>query len=148
MSLTVSWGNQFFKAVQNARASEMLELMDQGANTEFADYVRHECILHECAQSRCCLVPNSFTVLLSTSSVLCLVPTIILRMFLLCRGGSASATQKQNGDTALIWTATNGEAEHVRLLLDAGAEKDAKNKVRDLKQNDHDCVFWMCASCT
>jgi hypothetical protein len=37
---------------------------------------------------------------------------------------------KQYGDTALIWTATNGQHEHLHLLLEAGADKNAKDKVR------------------
>ncbi len=40
-------------------------------------------------------------------------------------GGAA-----QDGYTALIWAAHNGRADCVRLLLDAGAEKNATNNVR------------------
>ncbi len=36
----------------------------------------------------------------------------------------------QNGWTALMWAAQNGHADCVRLLLDAGADKDAKTRVR------------------
>ncbi len=36
----------------------------------------------------------------------------------------------QIGSTALIFAAHNGRADCVRLLLDAGADKDAKDKVR------------------
>ncbi len=43
---------------------------------------------------------------------------------------NAFTDKKQYGDTALIWTATNGQHEHLRLLLEAGADKDAKDKVR------------------
>ena len=35
----------------------------------------------------------------------------------------------------------------MRLLLDAGADKNAKNKVRGLVQNDHDCVCVGCVPC-
>ena len=37
--------------------------------------------------------------------------------------------QTQDGLTALILAAKNGEADCVRLLLDCGADKDAKDKV-------------------
>ena len=36
----------------------------------------------------------------------------------------------QDGWTALIWAAWNGHTECVRLLIDAGADKDAKDQVR------------------
>ena len=36
----------------------------------------------------------------------------------------------QNGSTTLILAADNGHTGFVRLLLDAGADKDAKNNVR------------------
>ena len=36
----------------------------------------------------------------------------------------------QEGDTALIWAGFNGHADCARLLLDAGADKTAANKVR------------------
>ncbi len=35
----------------------------------------------------------------------------------------------QNGYTALIWAARDGKPDCVRLLLDAGVNKDAKDKV-------------------
>jgi ankyrin repeat protein len=37
----------------------------------------------------------------------------------------------QDGFTALICAVTDGHADCVRLLLDAGANKKVKNKVRD-----------------
>ena len=36
----------------------------------------------------------------------------------------------QDGATALIWAAEMGRADCVRLLIDAGADKDAENNVR------------------
>jgi hypothetical protein len=39
-------------------------------------------------------------------------------------------SRAQNGWTALICAATNGHADCVRLLLDAGADKEAKDSVR------------------
>ncbi len=36
----------------------------------------------------------------------------------------------QRGRTALIWAATEGKADCVRLLLDAGADKEATDEVR------------------
>ncbi len=41
--------------------------------------------------------------------------------------------QTQDGDTALILAAQNDRIECVRLLLEAGAEKNAKNDVREIK---------------
>ena len=38
----------------------------------------------------------------------------------------------QDEMTALLWAAMEGHADCVRLLLDAGADKDAKNNVRNL----------------
>ncbi len=38
----------------------------------------------------------------------------------------------QNGNTALIWAGYKGHKECARLLLDAGADKNAKNNVRAL----------------
>ncbi|MCP4139976.1 MAG: ankyrin repeat domain-containing protein [Chloroflexi bacterium] len=35
----------------------------------------------------------------------------------------------QDGNTALIWAARNGQVEAVALLLDRGADLEAKNKV-------------------
>ncbi len=40
------------------------------------------------------------------------------------------AAHAQYGRTALIWAAAKGHADCVRLLLDAGADKEAKCKVR------------------
>ncbi len=36
----------------------------------------------------------------------------------------------QSGRTALMRAASRGRADCVRLLIDAGADKDAKNRVR------------------
>ena len=38
--------------------------------------------------------------------------------------------RSQNGETALIWAAERGHADCVRLLLDAGADKNVKTEVR------------------
>ncbi len=38
----------------------------------------------------------------------------------------------QDEMTALLWAAMEGHADCVRLLLDAGADKDTKNNVRNL----------------
>jgi ankyrin repeat protein len=40
-------------------------------------------------------------------------------------------TRTQSGCTALIYAAANGHADCARLLLDAGADKNAKDVVRD-----------------
>ena len=37
---------------------------------------------------------------------------------------------QQGGNTALLWAAGNGQLDCMRLLLDAGADKDAKSNVR------------------
>jgi ankyrin repeat protein len=36
----------------------------------------------------------------------------------------------QDGSTVLIWAAANGHTDCVRLLIDAGADKEARNHVR------------------
>ena len=38
----------------------------------------------------------------------------------------------QDGDTALIYAAFHGKTDCVRLLVDGGADKEAKNNVRDM----------------
>jgi ankyrin repeat protein len=48
----------------------------------------------------------------------------------------------QNGSTALILAADNGHTGFVRMLLDAGADKDAKNSVRVLDLWLHAFVFF------
>ncbi len=47
-----------------------------------------------------------------------------------CGGGGTLEMHAQNGRTALFYAAIKGHAECVRLLLDAGADKEAKNNVR------------------
>ncbi len=50
-------------------------------------------------------------------------------------GGAASLqTRAQYGTMALFVAAQNGHADSMRLLLDAGADKDAKNKVSRVGQ--------------
>ena len=41
-----------------------------------------------------------------------------------------NGTHAQNGKTALIQAALTGKADCVRILLDAGADKEAKDTVR------------------
>ena len=42
------------------------------------------------------------------------------------------ASQTQKGRTALLHSALNGESDCVRLLVEAGADKEAKDSVRDV----------------
>jgi hypothetical protein len=46
----------------------------------------------------------------------------------LCVSGGGS--DSQNGNTALMWVAARGLADCMRLLIDAGADKEAKDNVR------------------
>ena len=46
------------------------------------------------------------------------------------RGGTLAPARAQYGYTALIWAARNDHADCTRLLLDAGADKNAKDEVR------------------
>ena len=46
------------------------------------------------------------------------------------RTDTLTHTRAQDGETALMCAATRGHADCVRVLLDAGADKEAKNKVR------------------
>ena len=43
---------------------------------------------------------------------------------------AAAAAAAQRGETALMMAAAKGRVDCARLLLDAGADKDAKKKVR------------------
>jgi ankyrin repeat protein len=45
-------------------------------------------------------------------------------------GGTLGRRRAQNGSTALMFAAEKGHVDCVRLLLDAGADKEAKNEVR------------------
>ncbi len=53
-------------------------------------------------------------------------------------GGGES--DSQDGNTALMWAAEYGRAECVRLLIDAGADKEAEDNVRRRS------LFCFCAS--
>ncbi len=44
--------------------------------------------------------------------------------------GGTFGARAQDGWTALIWAAEKGHADCARLLLDSGADKEAKDKVR------------------
>ena len=44
-------------------------------------------------------------------------------------GGDCAAALQEYGDTALIWAANIGHEAVVRVLVDAGANKDLQNKV-------------------
>ena len=48
-------------------------------------------------------------------------------------GGTLGSLRAQDGRTALIYAAANGHADCARLLLDAGADKEAKCNVRVLR---------------
>ena len=48
--------------------------------------------------------------------------------------------QAQLGKTALICAASSGRAECARLLLDAGANKDATDEVRIFCRDCFDCM--------
>jgi hypothetical protein len=54
----------------------------------------------------------------------------------------------QDNRTALIWAAFHGQAHCVRLLLDAGADKNAKDKVRGRSVGRCTCVFFCICICT
>jgi ankyrin repeat protein len=47
-------------------------------------------------------------------------------------------SDSQRGTTALILAAVNGRADCARLLIDAGADKEAKNNVRVVR-----CFAWL-----
>jgi hypothetical protein len=47
-----------------------------------------------------------------------------------CDVSAVAPLYAQAGSTALIWSATYGHAECARLLMDAGANKEAKDNVR------------------
>jgi hypothetical protein len=52
--------------------------------------------------------------------------------------GAAWYTYSQDGKTALIHAAYSGDADFVRLLVDAGADKEFQEKARGLY---HCCMF-------
>ena len=63
----------------------------------------------------------------------CIDNVMFERALSFCHGilcAAACAFDSQGGTTALIHAAVNGRAECVRLLIDAGADKEAKNDVR------------------
>ena len=68
---------------------------------------------------------NCFSICFSDANECCRVCQMALAH---CLGGFDS--ESQHGTTALIWAAHNGHADCVRLLIDAGADKDAKDQVR------------------
>jgi hypothetical protein len=92
-------------------------LLDAEANREAKDGV-------------CLALPMSFVisfflycgVWFLARSIYCLISVSACRAYL-CHAS-------QNGWTALIWAARNGHADCLRLLLGAGANKDAKTMVR------------------
>jgi hypothetical protein len=63
-----------------------------------------------------------------TSYGRCLVLWVCDGAFALCADGGEFFSQ--SGNTALIWAAVYGRAECVRLLIDAGADKEVKDVVR------------------
>ncbi len=70
-----------------------------------------------------------FELLLMPASVACGGDAMV------CGGGGrryALLCQTQYGHAALILASANGRADCVRLLIDAGADKEAKNNVRHL----------------
>ena len=71
----------------------------------------------------------------------CVVAAICVCDLHLC-GGDMWHTRAQGRWTALIYAAAEGHADCVRLLLDAGADKDAKDQVRASGR-----VVWRWACC-
>ena len=57
--------------------------------------------------------------------------------------GHISGRRAQYGMTPLIRAAENGRADCARLLLDAGAEKEAKNGVRARSGGGEGAVIWV-----
>jgi hypothetical protein len=55
-------------------------------------------------------------------------------------GGTFLHSRVQFGMTALMPAASNGHADCARLLLDAGADKEAKDKVRDSADSVRVCL--------
>ena len=55
----------------------------------------------------------------------------------------ATHSNMQRGNTALIISARDGRADCVRLLLDGGADKDAKNNVRVVGRVLYSNTFWV-----
>ena len=49
---------------------------------------------------------------------------------------------EQDGSTALIIAAANGHADCVRLLLDAGADANARDGVREAASNSTESLFF------
>ena len=78
----------------------------------------HACLLflHSALRS------SSFACYLRASSALSLAMAVAL-----CAAGESDS---QHGRTALIWAAMRSNADCVRLLIDAGADKEAKYIVR------------------
>ena len=53
---------------------------------------------------------------------------------LLARGAAVDGVTTMTGSTALVYAAMHGELECARLLLDKGADANAKNKARAVQR--------------
>ena len=109
-------------AAERGRAVCARLLIDAGASTEAKDKV---CIGR-------CIAAVFFALYLSFSLSLSLCSRIFFRTFTLSGAlvvRAAAKSDSQDGSTALICAASKGHTECARLLIDAGADTDATNKV-------------------
>jgi hypothetical protein len=103
--------------VRNGRADDVIALMAEGADIEYKDQVLYV-VYFGCNVFM--IIAECVYALMSSTSV--------------CRSqlqfADVGGFYSQWRYTALICAAVNGHADCARLLIDAGADKDAKNNVR------------------
>ena len=99
------------RAADQGHIHLMRMLLDAGADKEATRNVRHRSLLLNC----------TFSLIFFTLRFM-----FNLGTFFVCVGGPVL----QNGFTALICASDRGQTDCVRLLLDAGADKEAKSNVR------------------
>jgi ankyrin repeat protein len=115
---------QFLHAASCGRKNEVLKLMDEGANIDSKNAVR--VFLFKLLHGNLGIfeIKMLFFMLCFENS---------LRSSLCTVSGFAShACQTQAGYTALVYAAISGHTDCMRLLVEGGADKDAKTAVRDL----------------
>ena len=122
---------QLLDAARNGRTDEMLDLLGEGASIEFKDRVRDLDTFSRRMLAACVSIVKLFII------YFCLpLPPCIFNIYSLIGNGMMSRPHTigtQSGRTALIRAANGGHTDCARLLLESGANVDAKSNVRSRK---------------